>query len=64
LVSNFVANCEASASSAWAPKEAKAATAAMERRRAVLFMMDKSFKKRLKKPGRKQNKKLLQPWVR
>ena len=39
LVSNWVANCEASASSAWAPKEAKAATAAMERKRAVLFMM-------------------------
>ena len=39
LVSNFVANCDASASSAWAPKEAKAATAAMERKRAVLFMV-------------------------
>src|SRR3989344_7512602 len=55
LVSNWVANCEASASSAWAPKEAKAATAAMERKRAVLFMMDKSLKlkKRLKKAGSK-----------
>src|SRR3990167_7804448 len=39
LVSNWVENCEASASSAWAPKEAKAATAAMERKRAVVFMM-------------------------
>ncbi len=39
LVSNFRANCEASASSAWAPKEAKAAMAAMDRKRAVLVMM-------------------------
>src|SRR3989344_3359560 len=39
LVSNFVANCEPSASLAWAPKEAKAATAGMERKRAVLFMV-------------------------
>ena len=55
LVWNWVANCEASASSAWAPKEAKAATAAMERKRAVLFMMDKSLKLKSvsKKPGQK-----------
>ena len=38
-------------------KEAKAATAAMERKRAVLFMMDKSLKlkKRLKKAGSKNH---------
>ncbi|WP_206779303.1 hypothetical protein, partial [Acidovorax sp. GW101-3H11] len=48
--------------SAWAPKEAKAATAAMERKRAVLFMMDKSFKKSVsKKPGGKQNKNCFNP---
>jgi len=34
-----VAYCEASASSAWAPKAVKAATAAIDRKRAVVFMV-------------------------